>query len=84
MLALNKELHEKSEVFLKNISTKYHIEKVSRKLEKWYGLDFESFVKELKVKLGLEAQEELMGYFEKRAGEVREIVAKIEDRSRDR
>lgn len=78
MLSLNKELHEKGDAFLKNISTKYHIEKITRKLEKWWELDFAGFIKELKVSISLEEQEELMNYFEKRASEVREIVSRIE------
>ena len=52
--------------------------KISRKLEKWWELDFAEFVKELKVKIWLEGQEELMSYFEKRASEVREIASRIE------
>jgi hypothetical protein len=51
MVTLHRELHEKSESFLANISAKYHIEKVTRKLEKWWELDFSDFVKELKVKI---------------------------------
>jgi hypothetical protein len=78
MLALHSELHEKSEGFLKNISAKYKIEKITRKLEKWWELDFAEFVRELKVNIGLEEQEELMTYFDKRKAEVYDIVAKIE------
>lgn len=78
MLFLNKELHEKSDVFLKNISAKYHIEKITRKLEKWWELDFAGFIKELKVSISLEEQEELMSYFHKRSAEVREIASRIE------
>lgn len=77
MIALNKELHEKSESFLANISTKYKIEKVSRKLEKWWELDFAIFMKELKTKTSLEEQEELMSYFGKRKTEMSEIVNRI-------
>ena len=51
MLARHRELHEKSEGFLANISAKYKIEKVTRKLEKWWELDFPEFVRELKVKI---------------------------------
>ena len=53
MLALHQELHDKNDGFLKNISTKYKIEKITRKLEKWWELDFAEFVRELKVKLTL-------------------------------
>jgi hypothetical protein len=78
MLSLNRELYEKSEGFIKNISAKYKIEKITRKLEKWWELDFALFVRELKVKIWLEEQEELMTYFDKRKAEVCDIVAKIE------
>ncbi len=78
MLALNQELHEKNEGFLGNISTKYKIEKITRKLEKWWELDFADFVKELKAKISLEEQEELMSYFGKRKTEMREIVNRID------
>lgn len=78
MMQLNNELHSMSESFLKNISAKYKIEKVTRKLEKWWELDFVDFIKELKVSIPLEEQEELMNYFEKRSMEVREIVSRIE------
>ena len=78
MLTLNKELHEKGESFLTNISTKYHIEKVTRKLEKWWELDFAGFMNELKAKISLEEQEELMSYFGKRKTEMSEIVNRID------
>ncbi len=78
MLAFHRELHEKNKSFLGNISAKYKIEKITRKLEKWWELDFADFVRELKVKIWLEAQEEIMSYFEKRASEVREIASRIE------
>ena len=51
MLALNSELHSMSDSFLKNISAKYKIEKITRKLEKWWELDFAEFVQELKVRI---------------------------------
>ncbi len=78
MLALHHELHDKSDAFLKNISAKYKIEKFTRKLEKWWELDFANFARELKVKLSLEEQEELMSYFNKRKSEISSIVARIE------
>ena len=78
MLALNRELHEKSESFLANIRTKYPIEKVTRKLEKWWELEFTGFVKELKINIKLEESEELMTYFDKRKSEVSALVARIE------
>ena len=78
MLALNRELHDKSESFIANIRTKYPIEKVTRKLEKWWELEFTGFVKELKTNIKLEESEELMTYFDKRKSEVSALVARIE------
>ena len=78
MLVLNRELHDKSESFLSNIRTKYPIEKVTRKLEKWWELDFAAFVKELKTNIKLEESEELMTYFDKRKSEVSALVARID------
>ena len=78
MSTLNQELHDKNDGFLKNISAKYKIERITRKLEKWWELDFADFVRELKVKLSLEEQEELMTYFNKRKTEIYDIVARID------
>ncbi len=73
MLSLNREIHEKSKAFMKNISAKYAVEKVTRKLEKWWKLDFEEFLKETKIKIPLAEQEELMEYFETRKREMTKI-----------
>ena len=83
MLALNRELHEKSEGFLANIRTKYPIEKVTRKLEKWWELNFAGFVKELKINIKLEESEELIAYFDKRKSEVSALVARIDATDRE-
>ena len=83
MLALNRELHDKSEGFLANIRTKYPIEKVTRKLEKWWELDFAGFIKELKINIKFEESEELMAYFDKRKSEVSALVARIDATDRE-
>lgn len=77
MLSLNRELHDKSDAFMKNISAKYAVEKVTRKLEKWWELDFAEFLKETKIKVSLAEQEELLTYFETRKKEITEIDAQI-------
>ena len=77
MLSLNRELHDKSDAFMKNISAKYAVEKVTRKLEKWWELDFAEFLKETKIKVSLAEQEELLTYFETRKKEITEIDTQI-------
>ncbi len=77
MLSLHRELHDKSDAFMKNISAKYAVEKVTRKLEKWWELDFAEFLRETKIKVSLAQQEELMIYFETRKKEITEIAEQI-------
>lgn len=77
MLSLNRDLQEKSDSFLKNIQAKYSVSKITRKLEKWWELDFSDFLKETKMSIPLAEQEELMQYFETRRAEVRAIDAEI-------
>ncbi len=47
MLSLNKELQEASSKFSNYFSGQFKIEKLSGKLEKWYGLSFDDFIKEI-------------------------------------
>ncbi len=77
MLSLNRDREEKSGSFLKNIQAKYSVSKITRKLEKWWELDFAEFLKETKIGISLSEQEELMQYFETRRAEVRAIDAEI-------
>jgi uncharacterized small protein (DUF1192 family) len=77
MLSLNRDLQDKSGSFLKNIQAKYSVSKITRKLEKWWELDFAEFLKETKISVSLAEQEELMQYFDTRRAEVRAIDAEI-------
>lgn len=77
MTLLNNNFFNISTIFLKNIQAKYTVEKVTRKLEKWWELDFAGFIKELKIKISLTEQEELMTYFETRKKELLEIEGQI-------
>jgi len=47
VLSLNKELQEVTSKFNKYFSGQFKIEKLSGKLEKWYTLSFEEFIKEI-------------------------------------
>lgn len=77
MLSLNRDMQEKSSSFLRNIQAKYSVSKITRKLEKWWELDFAEFLKETKISISLAEQEELMSYFETRRTEVRAIDVEI-------
>lgn len=70
-------MQEKSSSFLRNIQAKYSVSKITRKLEKWWELDFAEFLKETKISISLAEQEELMSYFETRRTEVRAIDVEI-------
>lgn len=50
MLQLNKDLQEELNSFHKWLDRTFNIEKLSKKLEKYYELDFEEFLKEVKKK----------------------------------
>jgi hypothetical protein len=47
ILLLNKNLQEKSTKFKKYLQSQFPIEKLNKKLENWYELDFGDFIKEL-------------------------------------
>ena len=66
MLALNKELQEISQKFQRMIMREFGLEKISAKLQNWYLLNFDEFVKELskaKVKLSLSQKADWEDYF---------------------
>lgn len=66
MLALNKELQEISQKFQRMITREFGLEKISTKLQNWYLLNFDEFIKELskaKVKLSLSQKADWEDYF---------------------
>ena len=66
ILDLYSQFYEKIKKFLKLIQSEFSIEKTTKKLEKFYELDFDGFIKELKLKkISLEKKEELLAFFEK-------------------
>ena len=84
MLALNKEFHKKKSSALQLIQAEYRIEKVSRKLESFWELDFADFLKALKVKnLSLDKKEELMGLFVNKKQELASLKATINQVDRE-
>ncbi|MBU1703650.1 N-6 DNA methylase [Patescibacteria group bacterium] len=79
MLELNRQLHEKIQKFLRLIHSEFKIEKTTRKLGKFYELDFDEFTGDLGVKkLGLEKKGELLEFFEKHKQELLELKAQID------
>ena len=66
MLSLNKELQEVSQKFQRMIMREFNLEKLSTKLQNWYLLNFDEFIKELskvKVKLSLSQKADWEDYF---------------------
>lgn len=80
MLENNKILQDKINKFLKRLNGSFEIEKLSKKLEAFYDLEFADFVKELKKKkvvLSLKDQDEWEEYFDSYKKEVLELKGKI-------
>ena len=77
MLRMNKEFHEKLEKHLTILKSDLGIEKLPTKLEKFYELSFEDFVKAAKVKVLLSKKSELFDYFEKAKSELAGLKANI-------
>ena len=66
MLSLNKELQEISGKFQRNLQREFSVEKLSKKLESWFDLSYEDFLRELKklkVELTLSQKAEWEDYF---------------------
>jgi len=80
---LYKEFYEKKNKFLKLIKHEYGIEKISRKLDKFYELEFEDFMKQLKVKLNMNKKSELLDFFEKNKKELSKLKDEINKTDRE-
>ena len=84
MISLNKELHEKKDKFLKLLQHEYELKKISKKLQKYWELDFDEFVKQLKGKdLSLDKKSELMEFFDKNKIQAVELKEKIDVTDRE-
>ncbi|MBT7402282.1 N-6 DNA methylase, partial [Candidatus Woesearchaeota archaeon] len=81
MLKLNKELSELRNAFIKRLEGNYNLHKTTKKLEKFYELDENMFLKELqkitKTKLSLDQQDTLAKFFNKYKNKITEIRTKI-------
>ena len=78
MLKLNQEFYEKKDKFLKLITHEYKIEKITKKLDLFYELEFDNFMKQLKVKLNMDKKSELLDFFEKNKKELQNLKDQIE------
>ncbi len=82
MLSLNAEFSSKKNRFLRRLSSNFKLEKLSKKLENFYELDFFDFNKELekkKIKLSLFQQDDLQDYFEENKKIVLTLHNQIQD-----
>jgi hypothetical protein len=61
MLVLNLALQDKSNKFIKYVQSQYAIEKLSKKLQHWYELDFGDFIKELNKAIKAKGKENSKG-----------------------
>ena len=86
MIKLNKEFSTISSKFIKYLNSQFSIEKLTKKLQNWYELDFEEFIKELnrsikKVggeKLSKMDEMEWMEVFETKKAEAKNLKAEID------
>ena len=81
MLTLNKELHELTDKFIHRIQDNLKIQKLTKKLENFYELDFKDFLTELKkqkVSLSLSQQDEREPYFKEYKEKILALKGEIE------
>jgi type I restriction-modification system DNA methylase subunit len=80
MIEKNKRFYETKNKFIKLIKYKFNLDKISRKLESFYNLDFKGFVNEIQNKnkvMSIEKEAELMEFFEKNKKEVTDLLNEI-------
>ena len=77
MLTLNETLQKKSTNFLKVVKQTFALEKISTKLETFYNLDFDGFMKELKQKLTPKTKLEWLEVFEETKKSLQKIQTQI-------
>ncbi|MDD5789348.1 MAG: N-6 DNA methylase [Spirochaetia bacterium] len=77
MLSLNETLQKKSTNFLKVVKQTFALEKISTKLETFYNLDFDGFMKELKQKVTPKTKLEWLEIFEDTKKELQELQTQI-------
>jgi type I restriction-modification system DNA methylase subunit len=74
MLNLNKEFYEKKDKFFNRIKKSFNLEKINNKINKFYELEFNDFIREIekqiKNKISLKEQDEWEDYFNEHKKEV--------------
>ena len=70
-------LQKKSTNFLKVVKQTFALEKISTKLETFYNLDFDGFMKELKQKVTPQTKLEWLEVFEETKKSLQEIQSQI-------
>ncbi|MBU1666985.1 hypothetical protein KKC13_01085 [bacterium] len=82
MLNLNKEFYEKKNKFFNRIKKSFILEKLNKKLDSFYDLEFNDFVKEIeklsKKKLSLKEQDEWEDYFNEYKNDLSNLKNNIE------
>jgi type I restriction-modification system DNA methylase subunit len=75
------DFNKKAVEFTNLLQSKYEIDKLSKKLQNWYELEFKQFTAELKKKkvvLSLSDEAEWMSYFNEKKAEAQELKSKID------
>jgi len=83
---LNKEFHKKINRFIARISSNLNLEKITKRLERFYELSYGEFLKELfkqKINLNLRQQDEWEDYFNKYKEEIIRLQKQINDIDKD-
>ncbi len=83
MLSLNSDLQKKTSNFLKVAKETFNIEKLSTKLETFYDLTFEEFIKELKQKITPKIKLEWLELFEEQKSALQKIKEEISATDRE-
>lgn len=83
MLALNETLQKKSNNFLKVVQQTFALDKVSTKLENFYELDFDGFIKELKQKVTPKIKLEWLEVFEETKKELLDLKQQIDETDKE-
>ena len=78
MLKLNKNFYDKINFYLENLKIDFEIEKISKKLEKFYLLEKNEFLKEIKKISNKKIIEKFYNEFENKKNEILEIKNKID------
>ena len=83
MLTLNETLQKKSTNFLKVVKQTFALEKISTKLETFYNLDFDGFMKELKQKVTPKTKLEWLEVFEETKKSLLDLKQQIDSTDKE-